>query len=98
MDTGSEQIYFKLCSDHISLEAIPRIKLKVDFAKIREHPPHDSKLIMWTPHFAVIRTQDGQEITLRKDGRMIIRKSDSENTAQQAAAEMLNLIIKDFSV
>ena len=97
MDARSEQIYFKLCSDHISVEAIPRMKLKVDIAKMRNHPPQDSKLIMWTPHFAIIRTQDGQEITLRKDGRMIVRKSASESVAQQAAAELLGLIVKDFS-
>ncbi len=91
-----EQIYFRLCSDHLSVEAIPRTRMKIDFVKLRNHPPDDYELIMWTPHFAILRTREGVEITLRQDGRMIVRKSSSENIAHQTAAEMTELIRRNF--
>jgi len=90
------QIYFKLCSDHLSLEAIPRTRMKVDFIRMRDHPPLEYELVMWTPHFAVLKTKGGVEITLRRDGRMIVRKSESENLARQAAAELIGLVQRDF--
>jgi len=92
----SGQIYFKLCSDHLSVEAIPRMKIKVNFAKLRDKPPREYELLMWTPHFAVLRSEGGQEITLRRDGRMIVRRSGSENIARKAAADMIDVVLRDF--
>jgi hypothetical protein len=91
-----EQIYFKLCSDHLSVEAIPKRRIRVNFAKMREHPPENYGIIMWTPHFVIVRSPGGQEITLRGDGRMLIRKAESEETARHSAAEMIGLLLKDF--
>ena len=96
-DDGLEQIYFKLCSDHLSVEAIPKRKLRVNFAKLRDKPPQEFALLMWTPHFAVLRSEGGQEITLRRDGRMIVRNSESENIARQVAAQIINVVLMDFS-
>jgi hypothetical protein len=92
----SEQIYFKLCSDHLSVEAIPKTRIRVNFARLRDKPPQEYELLMWTPHFAVLRSEGGQEITLRQDGRMIVRKSGSENIARRAAADMMELVARDF--
>ena len=94
----SEQLYFKLCSDHLSVEAIPKSRIKVDLAKMKELPPRDCELVMWTPHFVVVRNQTGQEITVRGDGRMLIRNAKSEAIARQAAAEMMSLVQRDFRV
>jgi hypothetical protein len=91
-----EQIYFKLCSDHLSIEAIPKTRIKVDLSKIREHPPENHEIVMWTPHFAVVRNLKGQEITLRGDGRMLIRNAESEASARKNAAEMIGLILREF--
>jgi hypothetical protein len=93
---GSEQIYFKLCSDHLSVEAIPRRRLRVNFARIRERPPRDYEMIMWTPHFVVVRNRGGQEIMLRKDGRMLVRNAKSEAIARRVASEVMSLVIRDF--
>jgi hypothetical protein len=98
MNNRSDQIYFKLCSDHLSLEAIPKTRIRVNFTKIKENPPQDYVLVMWTPHFAVVRNQNGQEITLRGDGRMVVRKAKSEIAAREAAAEMMSLVLKDFEI
>jgi len=91
-----EQIYFKLCSDHLSIEAIPRRKIRVNFTRMKECPSKDFEVIMWTPHFVVVRNQKGQEITLRGDGRMLIRNAKSEGIAREAAAEMMNMLLRDF--
>ena len=91
-----EQIYFKLCSDHLSIEAIPRTRTKVDFIRMRDHLPQEYEILMWTPHFAVLRTHGGVEITLRRDGRMIVRKSSSETVAQKVAVDLIRLIQKDY--
>jgi hypothetical protein len=95
-DDPSEQIYFKLCSDHLSIEAIPKTRIRVNFTKMKERPPQDHEIIMWTPHFVVVRNHTGQEITLRGDGRMLVRNAQSEIIARQAAAEMMTLVLKDF--
>jgi hypothetical protein len=92
MTLGLEtQLFFKLCSDHLSIEAIPRSKLKVDLSKLREGVD-EFRVMIWTPQFVVIKSLHGEEITLRKDGRMIVRNSDSEASAQAAASRVLWLV------
>jgi hypothetical protein len=91
-----EQMYFKLCSDHLSVEAIPKRRIRINFSKMKGGPPKGYELVVWTPHFLVLRSQGGQEITLREDGRMIVRKSRSESIAREAAVEIMRLVLKDF--
>ena len=92
---GREQLFFKLCSDHLSIEAIPRTSLKLDLERLRNIPLVKYEIMMWTPHFVVLKNPSGQEITLRKDGRMIIRGSASEPEAQRAAVEVMALVQSD---
>lgn len=89
-------MFFKLCSDHLSIEAIPKKPIVVDFKKMKGRSVHNHELVMWTPHLVVLRNRSGQEITLRRDGRMVIRKAASELVAQSAAIDVMNLILKDF--
>jgi hypothetical protein len=63
---------------------------------MREHPPENYEIVMWTPHFAIIRNLKGHEITLRGDGRMLIRNTKSEASARENAAEMIGLLLKEF--
>jgi hypothetical protein len=53
---------------------------------------------MWTPQFAVLRNDEGQEITLRKDGRMIVRKVSSELDAKRAAEQILKIVLNKFTM
>jgi hypothetical protein len=92
---GRGQLFFKLCSDHLSIEAIPRTSLKLDLVRLREKPFAKYEVMMWTPHFVVLKNPSGQEITLRKDGRMVIRGAVSEPEAQRAAAEVMDLVESD---
>jgi hypothetical protein len=49
---------------------------------------------MWTPHFVVLRSLGGQEITLRGNGRMVVRKAASEESAKQIATEVMSLALR----
>ena len=89
--SSDTQLFFKLCSDHLSIEAIPKRKLKVDLSKLREGVD-EFRVMVWTPHFVVIKGLRGEEITLRKDGRMIVRNCGSEARAQAAANRVLLLV------
>ena len=89
-------LFFKLCSDHLSVEAIPRKPLTIDIEAMKGQPIHKHELMMWTPHFVILRNKTGQEITLRRDGRMIVRKASSEQLAHAAATDVMSLVMRDF--
>lgn len=93
---GTAQLFFRLCSDHLSIEAIPKRKIRINFQKMKEQSVENHEVLMWTPHFVILKNQRGQEITLRPDGRMVVRKSTSEAVARQSAAEMLAFVLKSF--
>ena len=85
------QLFFKLCADHLSIEAIPKSKVRLDLSKVKGGL-NDFVVTMWTPHFVVMRAVNGVEITLRRDGRMIVRNSDSEGDAEAAAIRVLSIV------
>jgi hypothetical protein len=87
-------LFFRLCSDHLSIEAIPRRPFVVDFAKMKDTRLSSYELLMWTPHFVVLRSLGGQEITLRGNGRMVVRKAASEESAKQIATEVMSLALR----
>jgi hypothetical protein len=89
-------MFFKLCSDHLSIEAIPRKPLAIDLEEMKGHPLPKHEVMMWTPHFVVLKNKNGQEITLRRDGRMIVRQASSEQVARAAAVDIMSLVLKDF--
>jgi len=91
MTLDSTQLFFKLCSDHLSIEAIPRKKVNVDLSRVKKRLD-EFNVTLWTPHFVVMKSMRGEEITLRKDGRMIIRKAASEKDAEASATRVLFLI------
>jgi hypothetical protein len=86
------RLFFKLCSDHLSIEAIPKKATKIDLAKLKDEIISGHELVMWTPHFVVLRNGEGHEITLRRDGRMIIRKAASEQIAERTADQVMNVV------
>jgi hypothetical protein len=92
--TPNAQLYFRLCSDHISIEAVPKKQLSLDLSWIRDNRIRDYDLLMWTPHFVVLRTATGEEVTVRKNGRMLVRKAASEKTAKNIASTMLGIVLE----
>jgi len=76
----------------LSIEAIPKKPLRINLENIRDKPSNELELLTWTPHFAVLRSRDGEEVTMRKDGRMVIRRAASEDAAKRTAAWILSMI------
>jgi len=91
MVNSDAQFFFKLCSDHLSIEAIPKAKLRLDLSKFRTGLD-DFVVTIWTPHFMMMRCVSGEEVTLRSDGRMIVRNSGSQASAEAAAIRVLSLV------
>jgi len=89
---GNGNLFFRLCSDHLSIEAIPRKAAKIDLAALKNQLLCGLELMVWTPQFVVLRNREGHEITLRRDGRMIIRKALSEQVAEKAANEIMSAV------
>jgi hypothetical protein len=87
------QLFFKLCSDHLSIEAIPKTRLRLDLSKIKLGLD-EFMVTLWTPHFMVMKGARGEMITLRRDGRMIVRNSDSQAAAEAAAIRVLSLVCR----
>jgi len=50
------------------------------------------ELMLWTPQFVVLKNAEGQEITLKRDGRMIIRKAPSQPVAERVANEVIAVV------
>lgn len=78
---------FRLCSDRLSLECIPRKTLKLNLSNYERSG--ELTLMVKTPYFLVFKFKDGPEVTIRKDGRMIIRKVTDEELAQKIAVRAL---------
>ncbi len=72
------------------------MRFGVDFEKMKLQPIREHELIMWTPQFVVLKNANGQEITLRKNGRMLIRKAENEEVAHEAATEVMRLVLDEF--
>jgi hypothetical protein len=90
---NQNQLFFKLCSDHLSIEAIPRRHVTMNFDGIKEAPPQNYDVLMYTPQFVVFRNAKGHEITVRKNGRMVIRKAPSESAARTSATETWEILL-----
>jgi hypothetical protein len=51
-------------------------------------------LIIYTPHITIIRSCEGAEVTISKDGRMMIKEVSSESEARTIAGEVLKMLSK----
>jgi len=92
-DRREDQLFFRLCSDHLSVEAIPKRRLRIEFNGIKHNLEENYRVLMWTPYFVVLGIISGvEEITLRRDGRMIIRKAVSDEKARLEAMRLFGLL------
>jgi hypothetical protein len=91
---ASDQLFFRLCSDHLSIEAIPKKRVVLELEALRNHQLNRHTVLLWTPHLVVLRNDRGHEVSLRRNGRMIVRKAESEAKARGSAADALNLALE----
>lgn len=85
----------KLCSDKAAFEVRIQRKIFFNMDKVKQlfETCHDSEIVVYTPHMIILRS-DGAEITLSRDGRMLIKKVSSESEATQVARKILRIALR----
>jgi hypothetical protein len=81
----------RLCSDHAAYEAVPRRRLSLDMVALKQRIEEGSgwEVATHTPQFLVIKRDDGVEVTIVDDGRMIIRNVADQKSAGEIAEAIL---------
>ena len=92
-------LYVRLCSDHLSLEVIPRHNLRLDLKFLESALARSTgfSTLVASQHFLIVKHDRGAEITIRRDGRMIVRRASGEDEVRSLANELLNLSEKSES-
>ena len=83
----SAPLFVKLCSDRAAFEA--RLQNKIDFSmdhlKQLLEAENSHEILVYTPHIMVIKSCRGAEVTVSRDGRMLIRKVTDTAEAEMVA-------------
>lgn len=93
-DSISLPLFVKLCSDRAAYEARTGRTLHLNMGEIKKRldQSKESKIIVYTPHIVIIRTGRA-EITLSKDGRMLIKRVASKTEATHVAQRLLRTVL-----
>ena len=81
----------RLCSDHAAYEAVPKRRLSLDMVALKQRIEEgfDWKVVVHTPQFLIMKRDDGVEVTIVDDGRMIIRNVADQKSAGEIAEAIL---------
>ncbi len=97
MDNRSSQLglIVKLCSDKAAFEARPNRTLSLNMLNARQMIENSgqNKILVYTPHMIIFESKKA-EITLSKDGRMLIKRATNEAEATRVARQILATILK----
>jgi len=85
----------RLCSDKAAFEALVlrKVVFSMDDAKRRLEKASGYKMIVYTPHLLVLRCGEA-EVTLSRDGRMLIKRVKNENEAKLVARGVWQTVLK----
>jgi hypothetical protein len=85
----------KLCSDRAAFEVRIRKKISFDMVKLESllKSNRENQIIVSTPHILIFRTK-GAEITLSRNGRMLVKRVRSDKEAATVASEVLSVVSK----
>jgi hypothetical protein len=94
-DRPSLRLSVKLCSDKAAYEVRTGISLHLNMGELKNKLDQfeENKIIVYTPHMIIFKT-GGAEITLSKDGRMLIKRVTSETEATHVAQRLLPIVLK----
>ncbi|MEM2904312.1 MAG: hypothetical protein QW057_00135 [Candidatus Bathyarchaeia archaeon] len=91
--TSEDQVLVRLCSDKVAYEARPAKPQRYDLGKVQailaKGAPYAT--VVFTPYLIVLR-RGNVEITMAQDGRLIIRRAESQAAARAVAEELLSLL------
>jgi len=85
----------KLCSDKAAFEVrlLRKTSLKMDEAKQSLEKVEGHEVMVCTPHILILRC-GGAEVTLSKNGRMLIKRVKDEKEAALVAEDVLRVALK----
>lgn len=83
----------KPCSDKAAFEARPKRTVTVDMVEAKRAFQMSTGLniVIETPHIIIVKSKDA-EITLSRDGRMLIKKVSNQDEVTQVAYRILRTI------
>lgn len=88
--------FVKLCADKAAYEAKFSQNLRFDMSSVKK-AFEDSKrfqIVLFTPHLIILKDARRPEITLSKDGRMLIKEASSKNQAEAIVEDVLQVALK----
>lgn len=84
---------FELCSGGTAYEARPQIKTKIKLdvllEAIRMQPNYE--ILAYTPYMLIVKTSTGAEISTTRQGKLLIKRVESEEEARTATYEILRV-------
>lgn len=85
----------KLCSDKAAFEVRIQRKISFNMADLERllRSVKENEIIVDTPHIVIFRSE-GAEVTLSRNGRMLIKKVRDEEEARAVASEVLRVASK----
>lgn len=85
----------KLCSDKAAFEVRIQRKISFNMADLERllRSIEENEIIVNTPHILIFRSK-GAEVTLSRNGRMLIKKVLDEKEARAVAREVLRVASK----
>jgi hypothetical protein len=85
----------RLCSDKAAFEIRIQRKITFDMAKLESllKSRKESVIIVSTPHILVFRTGEA-EVTLSRNGRMLVKRVRKEEDAAAVARRVLQVVSK----
>lgn len=86
----------RLCSDKAAFEVKLHRRLRLDLESVKEatEDSEDYEVTMYTPHILILRSRTGVEITLSRDGRMLIKKLSSKDEVSSVAKSVLQMVME----
>jgi len=85
----------RLCSDKSAFEAKTQRRISLNLAKVGQllRSTKENEIVVDTPHILIFRSK-GAEVTLSRNGRMLIKKVHDEKEATAVASEVFRVASK----
>jgi len=93
---SSVPLLIRLCSEKTAFEVQmqQRISFNMDEVKRLFEAISGYEIVVHTPYILVLKSQRGTEITLSKNGRMLIKRVPDQKEARTVAQDILQVALK----
>ena len=94
--TSPVPLLIRLCSEKTAFEVRTQQRVHFDMneAKRLFEAKSGYEIVVQTPYIIVLKSQGGTEVTLSKNGRMLIKRVSDEKEARAVAQDVLQTALK----